>query len=945
MDKKRSINREKITSATINRLLEHYNAFNIFELIQFAQNDGVRLPAETNAMTRKTVQHFIDKYNQEIKDAKRRVKVAIGNEKRRLTIEAKKINKSVVIDVKHERFDEDNEYAIFNVQMMEKCKKLIGVPHAYLQFTVQNPDQYAFMFGVADNYTDAQREIIGIKTDGIQVLISIQSKNKGDIWWKDIKEKYLMVAGSDSYDLLKLFDFRLVIMISDEVPSLRIQQSFRDGDKHCVLQPLHDLWFKYAENAESKASQKRCLQIAKQLYKLEEKYPNGVPEENMEEVALVAQRCIIMHDIIGNEITRYNSKSTKYFHFTNTRKNHVDENYITMDKVYESVSQQKLEEIINTATWSLIGGKSENPTSVRTIEGAYAVYNPEYDLFTEFSNSIGINNYKINAVANPDLNRFLKEGRIINSTPVALNELPNDMTNVKHADMVSAYTQHKNCKFYQGFLGKMHHFVQGNFDINFITKNVGMYQFMVIKNEYELLQKLGIFEGLIYTLPSPEILYMISKGIEVKILGGAFGSTFDFEYTHEMLQNRNYCTWAGKLGSDSDYNIYSFKGDAEWAGHLKAELGEDKVMFWRAKGLISIKHKKSSYTTGHHILAFTTSYTRINMLDLMESIEGELVKVILDGIYYKGDIDEDFTEIDYKDKEVKKHSYFGTGWYSPSEFDISILPEFDSRFDGNCVLAGAGGTGKSHSVFNYKGFTDVLYVVPTNELGQMSGHRYTTIHRLIGEECMSYRDKYRVPSVIFIDELTMMSASWIEKAISMYPECLMLIGGDIDNNKWYQCRNGYTGNFSEIWKPNGWRYVYYKNDYRSLDNELKQFKTEIRNEMDRIFTDGNLEDTLKIKQFIVDKIKWKLSMTEAMKLHKEGDIWITGTHKRRAMLKENGVSCEFKGKVEHGFTIHSFQGLTISDKKVFITMDMFEYAMYYTAISRVQNFSQLVFVC
>ena len=943
MDNKRRINREQITTATIRRLLAHYNAYNVFELIQFAQNEGVRLPAETNAMTRKAIQHFIDKYNKEIAYANRRIKVAIGNEKRRVTREKNKVKKSVVIDVKRDVLDDmDNE--LFDVQMMDKCQKLIGIPHAYLQFTCQHPERFEFNIDNFINH-DAYHWIINIRDNGIQELININAKDKGSIWWEDIKKKYLMFLGSDGYNILQLLDFRLVIMISDEVPAERIQQAFRDGDKHCVLQPLHDLWFNYAENSVSKASKLKCLQNAKRLYRLEEKYPNGVPEDEMEEVAQIAQRCIIMHDIVGNEKKRYNTKSTKYFHFTNTRKNHVDENYITMDKVYESVSQQQLDEIINNALWALIGGKFSKPTSVRTSEGAYAVYNPSHDLFTEFSNSIGINNYKINAVANPDLNRFLKEGRIINSTPVALNELPNEMDNVKHADMVSAYTQHKKCKFYQGFLGKIHHFVQGNFSIDFLTKNVGMYQFMIIKNEYELLQKLGIHTGITYTLPSPEILYMISKGVEVKILGGAFGSTFDFEYTHEMLQNRNYCTWAGKLGSDTEYDVYSFKGDTEWAGHLKAELGEDKVMFWREKGLISIKHKKTSYTTGHHILAFTTAYTRINMLELMESIEGELVKVILDGIYYKGDIDDDFTEIDYKDKEVKKHSYFGTGWYSPSEFDISILPELDERFNGNCVLAGAGGTGKSHSVFNYKGFTDVLYVVPTNELGQMSGHRYTTIHRLVGIDCISYRDKHKIPSVIFIDELTMIEDTWIEKAIAMYPECLILIGGDIDNDKWYQCRNGYTGNFSKIWKPKDWRFVYYKNDYRSLDLELKQFKMDIRNEMDRIFTNGDMEDTLRMKKFIIDNIKWKLSMTEAMKLHKEGDIWITGTHKRRQMLKDNKISCEFKGKVDNGFTIHSFQGLTISDKKVFITMDMFEYAMYYTAISRVQHFSQLVFVC
>jgi hypothetical protein len=141
-----------------------------------------------------------------------------------------------------------------------------------------------------------------------------------------------------------------------------------------------------------------------------------------------------------------------------------------MDKVYESVSQQKLDEIIKTTSFALQGGKYSKPTSVRTPEGAYAVYNSEYELFNEFSNSIGIKNFKINAVANSGLNTFLKEGRIINSTPIALNNLPNEMNDVKHADMSKAYTQHKNCKFYQGFLGKIHHFVKGNFSIDFYYK-------------------------------------------------------------------------------------------------------------------------------------------------------------------------------------------------------------------------------------------------------------------------------------------------------------------------------------------------------------------------------------------------------------------------------------------------------------------------------------------
>jgi hypothetical protein len=44
------------------------------------------------------------------------------------------------------------------------------------------------------------------------------------------------------------------------------------------------------------------------------------------------------------------------------------------------------------------------------------------------------------------------------------------------------------------------------------------------------------------------------------------------------------------------------------------------------------------------------------------------------------------------------------------------------------------------------------------------------------------------------------------------------------------------------------------------------------------------------------------------------------------------------------FTTHSFQGFTIKDKKVFIVLDLFEYAMLYTSISRCVNFNQIVLV-
>ena len=975
METKKLINREIMTQATLKRILQHNKVRDIYELIALAQSEGARLGRTDIDKQVKATQYYIDKYNDEImeaRDTKKQEKLNIKKQEKEAKKKEKVIkpkiskNKNVVIDVTDkpiQQYDlekflnnggelvESEKFINFQNMMIEKCSKLVGKSKAYLQLTFRDYTKYVDgEFGQFWNDATGQmeQEIEAFYDNKIIInqMIDIKGKDKYKIWHDDIKSLLFTDGNYDedgNFILQEKFkSFRLVIMIADEIPSKKLQQSFRDGETHCVIQPLYDLWFKYAENAESKSTKIRYLQRAKQIYKLQEKYPNGVPEDEMEEVAKVSQRCIIIHDIIGNEIKRYNTKSNQYFHFTNTRKNHLNESFITMDKQYENVSQQQINEIVKNAEWALIGGMYESPSNVRTIEGAYAVYNEEYELFSKFSNDVGINNYAINAVKNKQLNTFLKEGRIINSTPISLNELPKDMSNMKHADLEKAYTQHKLCKFYQGFLGKIHHFVKGNFTIDFIKKNVGMYQFIVIQIENENLQKLGIHTHQTYTLPSPEILYMISKGVQVKILGGAFGSTFDFEYTDEMLDNRNYTIWAGKLGMDTDHNTYTFKGDAEWASHLKSEIGEDKVNYWSTKGLITIKVDKLSYSTKHHILAFITSYTRINMLELMDSIDGKLYKVILDGIYYEGEIDDDF-EISYKNKEIKNHSYFGKGWYNPSEFNINELSEFDTRFDGNCILAGAGGTGKSHSVFNYKGFTDVLYVVPTNELGFGSGHKFTTIHRLVGIDCQSYKSMYNIPSVIFIDELTMIEKSWIEQAITMYPKSLILIGGDIDKNQWFQCRNGYTGNFSEIWNPTDWRYVFYENDYRSLDDKLKQLKTNIRTEMKRIFTDGNQTDTYNMKQYILNNVE-SITFNDAIKQHKDGDMWITGTHKTRDKLKNSKIECEFNNKKQHGFTTHSFQGMTISDRKVFITMDMFEYAMYYTAISRVRNYSQLVFV-
>lgn len=818
-------------------------------------------------------------------------------------------------------------------------------------------------------------------------LLTIRGSDAQAIFFNNIRG-HLYRDGSDGYNILQIdvrggaprdplvelppgSNVRVVILDEETIPVERIQQVFRDSDNgFCVLEPLFNLWNKMAENSESEASKKRCGQIARRIKGLESVYPNGVPEDKMEEVAKICHRCIVIHNIVGGEVMRFNKNSSKTFHFTNTRVNHVESGRVTMDKHFESVSQDEMNEIVyehdkNKEFYLFTGDvMTETPSAIRSAKGAWAVYNKDFELFNNFSNHIGIQNYGIDAIKYSSLNEFVRESRLINSAPTPLCDEPNDLEDVQHIDVSKAYTQHKYAKFFRGFLGHIQQYRKLPFGIKpaeFLEKHVGIFQFVVVSNSNELLSKLGIRNGCKYTLPSVEIEYMIHEyGLDVKLIAGCWGSTFDIEYTEEMLDQRRYCIWAGKLGMDKDCNVYTFKGDSAWASHLKYVLGDEQVLYFREQGIIVVKVPKKSYLTRHHILAFITSYTRMNMLDIMNKVEGELVKVVLDGLYYRGEIPD--IEIPHKDnKDIKKHIGFRDAWYYQSEVDISSWTMYNEKLDGSCVLSGAGGTGKTYSVLTDKGFINPLYVVPQHTLGQKGRIsyecNYTTIHKLIGEDCRSYKEMFREPGVILIDELTMIEGSWIEKAIAMYPNSLFFIAGDIDSTgRWFQTRNGCPGKFSNVWLGQGWKFVEYTNDMRSRDNELKAFKTDVRRVMKEVFTNGGQFDSIKVCNYVKKNYK-TISFDEACSMFQPGDRWIAGTHKVNQKLLEKGivsgyinknkeiVSEDSAGAEKRGsFTCHSYQGLTIDSERVFMSLDFFEYAMLYTSISRVRNFNQIVLV-
>jgi len=775
----------------------------------------------------------------------------------------------------------------------------------------------------------------------------------GDKGYKSFRVLFQWATESDS-DWRIVKGNEIVVFKPTKLEPDRLFQKFRDGITHCVFTPIMDKLSASIDDA-SDATKTRLRQRVKKLMKLQTQYETGVPEDKMEEVCRVAGMKMQLFDVLGNELATYNKDGrVGSIRMTNTRENHIDIGLV-VDSDPTPMSQYDMNRIWKiykkSGDFYMIDGdlKEGLPSRIRTLTGSYEIEDPVRDACKQFDKELGIINYKINALKQPELNEFIKSGRIINGWSCNIN----GGIATGCADMPSAYAQFKKCHLYRGFLGHVHQFRSGQFDKEFVEEHLGYYGFTVVSGITSLMRKMGLVEGLTTVMFSAELAYYMNEGLVVNITKGAWGSRFDFEFPDYMMTDRRYCIWAGRLAIEREETSHTMSATREWASHLATE---HKVFYWGKDNLLTIKKPVKQSFTGHHIIGAMTAYVRIQMMEAMKLFNPKnLVRVVLDGIYYNGEKPAGLEW--FSDKKAKSGDGSSLPWYSEQE-----LPDFApmGRIIGNSLLTGQGGSGKTYSVFTDKGFNTVLFVSPSHILGQdvrtKYGAKYTTIHKLIGvagddaKPCRAYHEENRVPPVILIDEITQIEASWIDKAFELYPESLIILAGDIDEHgRWFQCRSGGGGSFNNIWKPKDVEVIEFLEDRRSRDNKLKALKLGIRD----IMVQCNLEDGC------FQMSDWARRTLPISKFEfQPGDTCIAGTHKTNQKLLAMGVmsgyykkggfvsDVELPGYEKRGsYTIHSYQGKTIETGRVWIFIDdMFEYAMLYTAVSRAVNIDQIKFV-
>lgn len=714
---------------------------------------------------------------------------------------------------------------------------------------------------------------------------------------------------------------KVIISVSTITPE-RLQQVFRDGiDYHCVFDSI----ISYYENLnpdtpwKTKEYAKR-IKLAQHLKSI---YPNGVPENKMEEIAKLLKIQLRYGDLFANtrlfpkthnhnQIT-YNADSKhNVLSFINNRQNHLE---VLTDPVEEIVDEERLVELSNQPNAISRITKKDTPIAVYTPTKVYRTKTPEYQ---ELINQQRAQLKDCGLSAYSPYASFVKNINLIHSAPVSLS---ND-TPTHHKDIEKAYYNHNKAPNYQGLLGHIHQFRKlDNSFKHLIKTHLGFYTIRITGTSHPLITKLvGLIPNQTYTIFSPEIQTYASF-ITYDLLAGFWGSAIHIDWLDGMTEkvegNPLYSLFAGQLGSH--HKKFKLNTTPEFASHI-ATMYPTKYFKETQQAIITIPHKSLIYD---HIYASITSYCRILLFtELLKLNPDNIIRVVLDGVYFKGE--DTLSNPLLRNKEITMFDGYGETWYS---YACNYVPDFPTwktptPLINNSFLTGQGGSGKTTAIFNDTGYNNPFYITPTIELGKNSNKRWTTIHRLIGINCKSYLELDNpYPPVLVVDEMTLHTENSIQQLKEMYPQSLIIFIGDIniETKVPYQLTIDFV---ADVYKVKNEDIINFPHDYRSLDPKIKELKLTLRN-----MIDNNLP--AKEQQNYLKTILPVISYQTALELYNPTtDHFITGKHRK---------------EIPNYRTIHSIQGQTYTTK-TYIMLDMFSIQMPYTAISRVRNIKQIYLV-
>jgi len=773
-----------------------------------------------------------------------------------------------------------------------------------------------------------------------------------------------------------------------DITPQRIIQAYLDGETHCVFTPIRN-WVDECLKKEnlSDSSKNNYRAFYKKLDKFEKQYCDGVPEDKLDEVCKKLNVKINISHLFSNNVLKYGQdlkKSQKVFNYTNTRANHIDLGLLTSSGYKpQSVSRDfildKIDEYDSNNTFYYYTKNSDGISSIHTLTESYSIYSEYHETVKNLLTKYDMNTMKIDDVAQPELSEFIKRGTHFN-TSIAFNNFMDNTTpnstiiGLKNIDQKKAFYSFKECKYYEGFLGKITDFRKTN-----KIEGIGLYLIKDLKpfncrlsdrtKFINLNKQMNMYiSNNVYT--SVELKFLTDMGWTYKIIAGCWGiDSFDFDFGEEMLGKIGkkpfvdgeghlkmkgasfYAVATGEWASHNTHSTKFIRGTEETYQVLRQQTDHEILKFHETDE-ISIRIRKEHNYTLSHISAFILAYQRLSLIEqLMEMDIDKLQSVYVDGIYY---IDHKFKMLDtfkegdcesYSQMNINKKYFISQIYKTKPDIQFHVHREHHQTE----LWTGAGGCGKTHINLTDFGLVNVLFCAPSHKLCASKENEYgcnvATTQSLLVNNPMC---KSHYANVLIIDEVSMMTNTEKEFIFNKYSKHKIIMCGDIG----FQIPAWEGVPFQE----SGFKYYkHLEENHRVKKGDpllkiLNQIRDAIQNETplkislpivdmsyikqhytreDMILAYSNKTADNYTSTFSNIK-KWYI---ENSKVHHHGEIFIQDE-------KPEGSNVVIK----HGFTCASIQGET-ARHNIYIDHEcMKNLNVLYTAVSRAKQLSQIKMV-
>lgn len=874
------------------------------------------------------------------------------------------------------------------------ANKVLGV------YTVTDDNRgFLFLYNTLANYKGKNILVKSVPVDTsvaseIQTYSLPSNSKEFNHYVKDLWEKHYDFRKNSEDDQLKRGD-SLVVMQGYAINGDAGQQSFADGPTNCMLTPIKQ-WAKDKLNeAKGKSSRERYVTLGNKIEDLLKTYSTGVPQDKIKEICNKLNICITVSLPFQKNpyiCERPDTKTLTTFKFLNPRHNHVEEIIDLKNEII--VTPVKLGEIIEecqrTGTDYYYTKNNRHINVVYTQGAVYRLSHTYADFIQEFEIEYNIASWKIDALKNPELTRFLTNSCHYNccmdlNVDTSRNPLRGAL--VKHIDQEKCYKNFHTCEFYDGFLTRI-----TDFRVTDKIQSTGIYQITDICITNEQFKRYNDFLHLYENMnsyPSPALHFLETVGT-FKILGGCWGMTDDLNMNFTSLQMSTftdtdekvpfYSKYFGACNSIAYEKSYYLRGTEATAQIIRGNVDCEVKRFTTPiddkdpTQLLPIRVRSKKHKVMHlsHVTAFILEYARLNIIEQLMNMKFEqILRVNSDGIYFQGETPELCNNYRVKPSDCfnqdtgKFTTYSDTDRFTSSTFfaDDNLAPyEFGAcrSFFRTELAVGGGGSGKTHFNLMDKGQVNPMYVAPTWKLARNKQEEYGcsvgTHASLLNFDPTN--NPFANASVLIIDEVSMMTDEEKTQIIKYYHSHKLIFCGDINHQIPYV--TSFKPPKSTVFNMDGLDNIMeFASDYRAKCEKLRDLKELIRDMIDchvrtppaellRKF--NSIAETDLVKQYTVHDMVLCCSnkrKDEFRDLLKGNKYYITKTTNKYScgdiIITDEDIPKEFFPERRHAFTVHSIQGETCRTN-LYISPEIMDMRMFYTAVSRAQTHDQIFII-